>query len=162
MGNELDDYGCELMIYFQGGDVSVTFEVRDHTGIDRVVDFLMANYGDKNRCRAPKAYALPLLFPRKHDYFTNQLRFDFDLDTKIAAMMYTSSWPIEGTWVTRGAATSPEVWLHWDDDLGKDGRYPADAAVPISMIRPALWDLYDFKGRLPTCVNWRLWHETVW
>jgi hypothetical protein len=91
------------------------------------------------------------------------LRFDLDVTSGIGAMMYTARrGDYDGTWVSRGVATNPQVWLSWDDDLGPEGRYPPEAAVPMSVIRQAVHELYDSRGIRPTCVNWQPWPEAVW
>jgi hypothetical protein len=160
--HDVQGVAVELDLSMQTRHFTAHLTTREH-GVDAVVDLIFNTYRDGNRGRPPQAQVCPAIFSRPEEFPDNVLRFDLDVASGIGAMMYTACRPgCDGTWVSRGVATDPQVWLSWDDDLGAQGRYPPEAAVPMSVIRQAVHELHDSRGERPTCVNWQRWPEAIW
>lgn len=60
-----------------------------------------------------------------------------------------------GEWFSRGEQVNPRGVVYAYFGTGHD--FPADAEVPLCLVRQALGELLDNKGKRPTCVVWQEW-----
>jgi hypothetical protein len=74
-------------------------------------------------------------------------------DTGVGAVRYAGN----GDWYSHGDRTNPDgvIFAYF----GTGHEFPADAEVPLDLVREAMWELMTMGGRRPSCVAWQ---EDAW
>jgi len=157
---------CYVELTLQIALFTATFKIHGHAGIDHLWHLLL-HYAPAWEYN-PILVVLPSVSPLPADAHDNQLRLDVDLDAGVGAIACNISrgLPDGGElWFTRGQphTDTRATRLVTDYCNGHEGAFPADAAVPLDVIRRAIHQFYDLNGAaLPTCVEWQQSPEVRW
>ncbi|PSL55184.1 immunity protein Imm1 of predicted polymorphic toxin system [Saccharothrix carnea] len=124
-------------------DQAVT-ELRTRDDVDRFVDELLAAGPDHT---AATAYAID---PDEGREFPNhELTIGASAQTGLGAVRYSGE---EGAYYLKGAQANPDgVTFAY---FGTAHEFPADAEVPLSLVRQALWGLLTSCGERPSGLSW--------
>ncbi|WP_073484586.1 Imm1 family immunity protein [Streptoalloteichus hindustanus] len=81
------------------------------------------------------------------------IELDVDVAAELGALAYAGPEPEGGPWISLSDSPHPEAELY--QDLGSGYRFPADAVIPLGLVREAVLEFRRSGGRRPTCVEWQ-------
>jgi hypothetical protein len=165
-GAVLAFHPCYLELTMQTNLFTSSFEIHGHAGIDHLWQMLL--HYTRAWTYNPILVVLPSVNPLPDDAYDNQLRLDIDPDAGVGAIAcnISRSHPDGGDlWFTRGqpntAPAAHRLVTHYHN--GDESAFPADAAVPLDVLRRAIHQFYDLNGAdLPPCVDWQPSPEVRW
>lgn len=159
------DHRYEIRLHMQTCDMTTTYDIRSHQGIDHVLDLAIhyRHFGEVNLTMA----VLPAVRPLPKDAeLRNHMRVDLQPEKDAAAVLITmATEPSEpSTWISKTGTSRPGIYLCWDYWCGgPETTFPDDSIMTIPELREVVHQFYDLNGAgLPAAVAWHQQSESLW